>query len=170
MPLGDGVSANFTWAGLIRPALACRASVKAARLSVSSRSLYCAMSSLVEPVKNAASHSENAGVLSGLTNETGEKELVERDKKVRRWYWRNGDKWFFQLRYGAKVLDLGKGRNAVEVDNEDALIEAIDVCSAAVKAGELDTKIYCGPNKFQSLSARNTNLGIPVCICETVNR
>ena len=72
-----------------------------------------------------------------LTNETGEKELVERNKKVRRWYWRNGDKWFFQLRYGAKVLDLGKGRNAVEVDNEDALIEAIDVCSAAVKAGEL---------------------------------
>ena len=51
-----------------------------------------------------------------LTNEAGEKELVERDKKVRRWYWRNGDKWFFQLRYGAKVLDLGKGRNAVEVD------------------------------------------------------
>ncbi len=73
-----------------------------------------------------------------LTNETGEKELVERDKKVRRWYWRNGDKWFFQLRYGAKVLDLGKGRNAVEVDNEDALIEAIDICSAAVKSGELD--------------------------------
>ena len=73
-----------------------------------------------------------------LTNETGAKELVERDKKVRRWYWRNGDKWFFQLRYGAKVLDLGKGRNAVEVDNEDALIEAIDICSAAVKAGELD--------------------------------
>ncbi len=57
---------------------------------------------------------------------------------MRRWYWRNGDKWFFQLRYGAKVLDLGKGRNAVEVDNEDALIEAIDVCSAAVKAGDLD--------------------------------
>ena len=73
-----------------------------------------------------------------LTNEAGEKELVERGKKVRRWYWRNGDKWFFQLRYGAKVLDLGKGRNAIELDNEDALIEAIDVCSAAVKAGELD--------------------------------
>ena len=66
------------------------------------------------------------------------KRCRERNKKVRRWYWRNGDKWFFQLRYGAKVLDLGKGRNAVEVDNEDALIEAIDVCSAAVKAGELD--------------------------------
>ena len=40
--------------------------------------------------------------------------------------------------YGAKVLDLGKGRNAVEVDNEETLIEAIDICSAAVKAGELD--------------------------------
>jgi hypothetical protein len=26
----------------------------------------------------------------------------------------------------------------VEVDNKDALMEAIDVCSAAVKAGELD--------------------------------
>ncbi len=37
-----------------------------------------------------------------------------------------------------KGFGLGEGRNAVEVDNEEALIEAIDVCSAAVKAGELD--------------------------------
>ena len=33
---------------------------------------------------------------------------------------------------------FGKGRNAIEVDNEDALIEAIEVCRAAVKAGELN--------------------------------
>jgi energy-coupling factor transporter transmembrane protein EcfT len=42
------------------------------------------------------------------------------------------------VRYGARVLDLGKGKTAVELASAKELIATLETISAAVNAGELD--------------------------------
>ncbi len=73
-----------------------------------------------------------------VTNDEGVKELVEKERRLTRWFWRSNDSWFLQLRYGARVMHLGKGRNAIELANEKELLTTLDTCLEAVKAGELD--------------------------------
>ena len=76
-----------------------------------------------------------------LENEAGVKELVERKRKVRRWYWRGTDSWFLHMRYGAKIVNLGNGNNAIEAKSDKELLGVLDTCIEAVKAGELDKAI-----------------------------
>lgn len=74
--------------------------------------------------------------------ETGEKRKVMKPKRVRQWFWHNIDgTWFIEVRYGNKVLDLGKGKTAIEVADKDKLPEALDMLMEAVKAGELDAQM-----------------------------
>lgn len=74
-------------------------------------------------------------------NETGEKKLVDKPKKVRAWFWENAGIWYFQVRYGAKLLELASGKPAIEVGDKDKLIFVIDICIDAVKEGELDKQL-----------------------------
>ncbi len=45
------------------------------------------------------------------------------------------------VRYGSKVIELAKGKNAVEAGDLNALIEALGMVKSAVLAGELDAEI-----------------------------
>ena len=45
------------------------------------------------------------------------------------------------MRYGSKVIELGKGKNAAEVPDLASLIEALGMVKSAVLAGELDAEI-----------------------------
>lgn len=45
------------------------------------------------------------------------------------------------VRYGAKTLELAKGKSAIEVGTIIELIPTLDALKAAVAAGELDTQI-----------------------------
>ena len=74
-------------------------------------------------------------------DETGERKLIEKSKKVRQWFWENGGVWFFQIRYGAKGLELAKGKPTIEAGDKENLLEIIDLCSNAVKDGELDNQL-----------------------------
>jgi len=74
-------------------------------------------------------------------DETGERKLIEKPKKVRQWFWESGDVWFFQIRYGAKGLELAKGKPTIEAGEKDNWLEIIDLCSSAVKDGELDDQL-----------------------------
>ncbi|SAL54038.1 hypothetical protein AWB69_05725 [Caballeronia udeis] len=71
--------------------------------------------------------------------ETGERRNVEVQKRVRAWWFtaENG-KLCLQVRYGAKVLELAKGKTGIEVGATDNLIPTLDALKAAVAAGELD--------------------------------
>ena len=74
--------------------------------------------------------------------EDGSRQLVERHKRVKRWWITNGaGQLFVTLRYGAKLIELAKGKTAIEVSSPDALIEALEAVNAAVLAGELDAQI-----------------------------
>jgi len=53
------------------------------------------------------------------------------------------------VRYGTKVLELAKGKHAVEVGADKDLVGVLEVIKAAVLAGELDTAIENAANKLR---------------------
>lgn len=72
-------------------------------------------------------------------DDAGNAVSVERDKRLRPWYWHDLDgKWFLELRHANVVLALGKDQNAIEVGAKDKLVATIETVMEAVKAGELD--------------------------------
>jgi hypothetical protein len=74
--------------------------------------------------------------------ETGNKEYKQVPKKVRTWYWRNeAGKINLVVRYGARVIELAKGKNSIELENEAAILPTLDLIKKAVEAGELDAAI-----------------------------
>ena len=74
---------------------------------------------------------------------SGEISLIEVSKRVKTWWFTNNDtkKVAVQLFYGNKVIDLAKGKNAVEVSNGDELISTLLKLQEAVMEGALDTQI-----------------------------
>jgi len=76
-----------------------------------------------------------------VTNDNGDRVQVTHAKKVRQWWFVDGNKVLLQVRYGAKVLSLNGKSNAVECANANALIAALETVNTAVLAGELDAQI-----------------------------
>jgi hypothetical protein len=74
--------------------------------------------------------------------ESGVRKPVEVSRRVKPWWFSaaNG-KIALSLKYGAKTLEIVKGKNAVETADMDDLIATLEVIKAAVNAGELDTQI-----------------------------
>lgn len=71
--------------------------------------------------------------------EDGQVVTVEREKRLRPWYWHDvTGKWFLEVRYANKTLLLGKDQNAIEVGPKDNLVPTIQTVIEAVEAGELD--------------------------------
>lgn len=77
-----------------------------------------------------------------INNETGEKKLIETTKRVKEWYWLNADgKIILTVKYGSKTLELNKGKNAIELENESEVINTYKLLKEAVTNGELDDAI-----------------------------
>jgi len=73
------------------------------------------------------------------TGENGQRVRGEAPRHVRRGWFRDASNaLFFQVRYGGKPLNLGKGMTSIEVGNLDALPALIDALIEATNAGELD--------------------------------
>lgn len=74
--------------------------------------------------------------------ETGEARRVEIPKRVKAWWFTaDNGKVCLTVKYGAKVLELAKGKSAIEVGTMAELIPTLDMLNAAVAAGELDVQI-----------------------------
>ena len=78
-----------------------------------------------------------------VTNkETGERKQVEQAKRVKPWWFTQANgKTVLALRYGAKTIEISKGKNAVELSGMDDLVATLEVVKEAVLAGELDAQI-----------------------------
>ena len=82
---------------------------------------------------------------------TQEVKMLEMPSKVRQW-------WFttetgsivLQIRYGAKVIDLSKGKNSIEISDGVHLIKTLESMREAVLAGELDAQIEVAANIVRS--------------------
>ena len=75
------------------------------------------------------------------TNAAGERVQVTQAKRIKPWWFVDGNKVVLQVRYGAKTLMLNSKSNAVECADADALIGALETVNTAVLAGELDAQI-----------------------------
>ena len=75
--------------------------------------------------------------------EDGEKRLVERQKRVKRWWYVDPiGNCYLTINYGSsRRLELDKGKSAIAVGGKDNLVATIDAVIAAVAAGELDAAI-----------------------------
>jgi len=74
--------------------------------------------------------------------DTGVSRSVEIPKRVKSWWWTlDCGKICLAIRYGAKQLEIAKGKNAVEVATVDELIAVMEKIKLAVDQGELDQQI-----------------------------
>ncbi|NCW85436.1 MAG: hypothetical protein EBV69_04710 [Oxalobacteraceae bacterium] len=110
---------------------------------------------LDEQMKLATAQSQNQHYvgkrLRYYTDEaTGLRKQVEADKRIKAWWFeQTNGKLALCVRYGSKVLELSKGKFAVEVASTGDLVKTLEVISAAVKQGELDNAISTAANKLR---------------------
>lgn len=71
----------------------------------------------------------------------GNKTRVEREKQVRPWWWKDGDGLSLVVRYGAKQIELSRGKRAISIAQAAQLPETLKTLISAVAAGELDGAI-----------------------------
>ena len=82
--------------------------------------------------------------------ETGQRKQVEVHTNVKPWWFvTDGGKLALSVRYGPKILELAKGKYAVEVAAEKDLVATLEVIKAAVQAGELDAAIEHASSKLR---------------------
>jgi hypothetical protein len=83
--------------------------------------------------------------------ETGVRREVTVPKRVKPWWFvADNGRVCLSVKYGAKVLELAKGKGAIEVAGPEELIKTLETIKTAVEAGELDGQIEAAS---QSLSA-----------------
>jgi hypothetical protein len=75
------------------------------------------------------------------TNAEGERVQVTEPKRIKAWWFTDGNKVFLQIRYGAKVVALNGKSNAIECTTPESLLTALTTVHEAVMAGELDGPI-----------------------------
>ena len=83
--------------------------------------------------------------------ETGMRKQVAVSKRVKSWvFTADNGKLCVNVRYGARVLDLGKGKTAVELASAKELVATLETISAAVNAGELDAAMEAASTNLRS--------------------
>ena len=82
--------------------------------------------------------------------ETGMRRSVAVPRRIRPWWFMaDNGKTAVSVRYGATVLELSKGRFAIELSDSGELVAALETVSAAVQAGELDVAIEAAAVKLR---------------------
>lgn len=85
-----------------------------------------------------------------VENDTGLRRQVEVNKRVKQWWFTtDSGKLALSVRYGARLLELAKGKYAVELASEKELVPTLELIKAAVLAGELDVAIDAASNKLR---------------------
>lgn len=75
-------------------------------------------------------------------SETGERKSVEVAKIIKPWWFTTDNgKTAIAIRYGARVLELAKGKFAVEVASPSDIASTLEIIKTAVEAGELDAQL-----------------------------
>ena len=76
--------------------------------------------------------------------------MLNRGKQIKQWWFiTDNGKLALSVRYGARLLELAKGKFAVELASEKELVPTLEVIKAAVLAGELDTAIDAASSKLR---------------------
>jgi len=85
-----------------------------------------------------------------VRDDDGVRRSVEVPKRVRAWWWNSDNgKIALNVRYGARVVELAKGKCTIEVAAPTDLIPTLELIKKAVEAGELDTQIESASIKLR---------------------
>jgi hypothetical protein len=88
--------------------------------------------------------------LKTVTNADGERVQVTHSKKVKPWWFNSdGGKVCLVIRYGARQIELAKGKTAIECNDLKSLIAALDTVKAATIAGEIDSQLETASLKLR---------------------
>ena len=83
-------------------------------------------------------------------DETGLNKTVQVPKRLKEWWFTaDSGKLCVSLRYGAKIIEIAKGKTAVELASEKELVATLEILKQAVESGELDGQLeaVCGAVK-----------------------
>ncbi len=86
-----------------------------------------------------------------VDDESGEKRKVKRPKRIRPWFYQSAEKYYFEIKYGTKSLEIQKNKPSISVGNKEELLTVIDTIIDAVRQGFLDAELKAvkGPAKVQ---------------------
>jgi hypothetical protein len=86
---------------------------------------------------------------------TGEYAEAMVSRKPRGWYWTDDNgKVYISLRYGTRILELSKGKSAIEVGEKKQLVPVIEALKRAVAAGEVDQQLTTAGTEVSSRFAK----------------
>ena len=86
-----------------------------------------------------------------VTDPDGLRRSVELPKRVRAWWWTtDANKLALNIRYGARKLEISKGKSAVEIATVTDLVPTLELIKQAVEAGELDAQIEAAAVKLRA--------------------
>ena len=86
-----------------------------------------------------------------IRDDDGSTRTVERSRRIKQWWFvSEAGKVCIAIRYGARVLELAKGKSAIEVATPAELINALETIRSAVDAGELDVQLEAASNSLRS--------------------
>jgi hypothetical protein len=92
---------------------------------------------------------------SVVEQDTGIRRQVETPKRVKPWWFvTEAGKLALSVRYGTKVLEIAKGKIAVEIGTEKDLVPTLELIKTAVLNGELDSQIETVANKLRDVFAQ----------------
>jgi hypothetical protein len=116
-------------------------------------------SKIFEQIQLAKAHNEGTTYsptkTKNVTNVDGNRVQVTVPKRIKPWWFvSDAGKVCVAIRYGAKVVELSKGKTAIEVASPAALIETLETVNTAVIAGELDQQIEAVSGQIRSLFSK----------------
>lgn len=84
-------------------------------------------------------------------SETGMRRQIEVPKRVKAWWFTTDNgKTAISVRYGARSLELAKGKFAVEIASPADLVPTLETIKSAVETGELDTQLEAAVGSLRS--------------------
>ena len=82
--------------------------------------------------------------------ETGLRKIVETSKRVKQWWFATDNgKLALNVRYGARMLELAKGKFAVEIASDKELVPTLEALKTIAASGELDAQIEAASIKLR---------------------
>ena len=75
-------------------------------------------------------------------NAEGKDIKVEKQKRVKCWFYSNDNKsWFLEVRYANTAVEFAKDKRAIAINSKEEIVGTIDKVIKAVEAAELDNAI-----------------------------
>lgn len=86
-----------------------------------------------------------------LKDSEGNVRNVEMPKRIKPWWFDSeSGNTCVALHYGSKIVEISKGKTAIELFNKSELISTLNTLKAAVESGELDEAINSTANKLKA--------------------